>query len=130
VLGSISDLIAQIMKQQQMPGGGVGMSDPNPALIPGGTPPQQQFQPGPLSLLAQSMAAGSRQAPVGAAGTPGGQSVPGFNNVGGRMTIPTNPMGPGIMGGFNPQDPASFIAANPFRQFGGLLSQGRNSRAY
>ena len=129
MFGNINDLIAQLMRRQQIaspPGKipGVGISDPNPSLIPGGSGVPGQYAPGPLSLLAQQMAAGSRQPPVGAAGTPGGQSVPGFGNVrtpgAPNMSIPT-PQVPGILGQqYNP-----YASSNPFQQFGGIFSGNR-----
>lgn len=117
MLGNINDLIQQIMQQQKMtPGGGVGISNPNPQLIPGGSGNAQPFPMGPFSMLAQQMAAGSRQPPVNAPGVPQ-QGPP-------QQSIPTpmNPGNPGIFGYPN-------IRFNPFQQFGGgIMSPQR--RAY
>jgi hypothetical protein len=115
MLPNIDELIKQIIAQQgiqrQPP---VGISDPNPQQLPGGTPPGgQQFSPGHYTQLAQQMS--GMFGPQGQPGQPplGSPQPPG-------MRIPGNPMGPGIFGG-----------QGNYRndQFGGYLSGRRNPMA-
>ena len=120
MLGNINELIQQLIAQQRGLFGGVPPGNDTAAPVPAQA---GLFRAGPLSLLAQQMAAGSMQAPIGTAGTPGGQSVPGFGNV----RTPGAPRAPNVPTPFIPPGGGN-LAFNPFQQNGGIF--GRIARPY